>query len=207
MKYIYFQKANKNKYWKNISKKDWQNYQWQQKNRITDPNQLKLILPFSEQEFMNISDSLVKLRMAITPYYLSQIDPKDEFCPIKLQAIPSILETHISKNDFLDPLNEEGDCPVPGLEGVLTHRYPDRLVVYVTFQCAMYCRHCTRRRRAGEIDFPTPWKKILKAAEYIKKTETVRDILISGGDPLTLSTPYLEKILKLFRSIKHIEIN
>ncbi|PIV09947.1 lysine 2,3-aminomutase [Candidatus Roizmanbacteria bacterium CG02_land_8_20_14_3_00_36_15] len=205
-KFRFFQKAKKNSYWKKVFDKDWLDYRWQIKNRVTEPKILQKILYLTDKETKTIQRSLKILRMAITPYYLSQIDINDKFCPIKLQAVPTISETNISKSDFSDPLHEEEDCPVKGLEGVLTHRYPDRLIIYVTYQCAMYCRHCTRRRHAGETDLPTPWLKILKAAEYVKKTKTVRDILISGGDPLTLPTDYLEKIIKLFREIKHVEI-
>jgi len=203
---FYFQKAKRNPLWKNVSNKDWLNYKWQIKNRVTDPKALQKALDLTDKETETIQQSLKILRMAITPYYLSQIDIKDKFCPIRLQSIPTINETNITKSDFSDPLHEEEDCPVKGLEGVMTHRYPDRLIVYVTYQCAMYCRHCTRRRHAGETDLPTPFAKIQQAADYVRKTKTIRDILISGGDPLTLPQDYLEKIIKLFRSIPHVEI-
>jgi len=203
---VFFSKAKIHPYWKNISQKNWLDWRWQIKNRVTDSKFLQKLLHLSNKETETIKNSLKILRMAITPYYLSQIEVGNTLCPIRLQAVPTIFETKISSSDFQDPLHEEEDCPVKGLEGILTHRYPDRLIVYVTYQCAMYCRHCTRRRHAGETDLPTPWPKILKVAEYIKKTKTVRDVLISGGDPLTLSTDYLEKIIKLFRSIKHVEI-
>ncbi len=202
----YFAKSKIHPYWRNIKQKDWLNWQWQIENRVTSPKVLQKILNLSDAETNNIEKSLKILRMAITPYYLSQIEQGNSECPIRLQAIPTLSETQISKSDFSDPLHEEGDCPVKGLEGVMTHRYPDRLIVYVTYQCAMYCRHCTRRRHAGETDQPTPFAKIQQAADYVRKTKNVRDILISGGDPLTLPQDYLEKIIKLFRSIPHVEI-
>lgn len=202
----YFQKAKRNSYWKNVSNRDWFDYRWQINNRVTNPDQLQKILNLTDEETQSIHNSLKILRMAITPYYLSQIDINDPLCPIRLQSVPTLAETNIAKSDFSDPLHEEEDCPVKGLEGVLTHRYPDRLIIYTTYQCAMYCRHCTRRRHAGESDLPTPWIKILMAVEYIKKTKTIRDVLITGGDPLTLSNDYLEKILNLIRSIDHVEI-
>lgn len=205
-KLLYFVQAQKHPYWKNIKDKQWSDWQWQIKNRVTDPKNLQKILKLSDKETADISHSLKILRMAITPYFLSQIDPKDPFDPIKLQAIPTIAETKISPSDFIDPLYEEEDCPVKGLEGILTHRYPDRLIFYVTYQCSMYCRHCTRRRHAGETDLPTPWKKILQVADYIKKTKTIRDVLISGGDPFTLLDNQLEKIIKLIRNIPHVEV-
>ncbi len=202
---FFFRKAKKHPFWKNIPDSQWNDWTWQLKNRVADPRTLGGILNLSPEETGRISHSLNILRMAITPYYLSQIEEGNPDCPIRMQAVPTLHETHIVKGEAKDPLHEEEDCP-RGLEGVLTHRYPDRLILYVTYQCAMYCRHCTRRRHAGETDLPTPWVKILEAVSYMKNTKTIRDVLISGGDPLTLPTGYLEKILKLIRSIPHIEV-
>ena len=204
--FLYFAKAKKHPYWENISDRDWFDWTWQIKNRITDPLLLQKLLNLTDKETKNIQDSLKILRMAISPYFLSQIDIHDPHCPIRMQSVPTLFETNISREDLEDPLHEEEDCPVKGLEGVLTHRYPDRLIIYVTYQCSMYCRHCTRRRHAGETDLPTPFTLIEKAVEYIKKTKNIRDVLISGGDPLTLKTEYLEKIIKLIRTVKHVEI-
>lgn len=201
----YFRKAKIHPYWKQIPQASWNDWKWQLANRITNPAKLQAILSLRKEETDIIAKSLNILRMAITPHYLSQIEEGNPLCPIRLQAIPTMAETVIGANEKQDPLHEEEDCP-PGLEGVLTHRYPDRLIIYITYQCAMYCRHCTRRRHAGETDLPTPWHKIEEAVSYIKRTKTVRDILISGGDPLTLSTPYLEKILKKLRAISHVEV-
>ncbi|MFA5894268.1 MAG: lysine 2,3-aminomutase [Candidatus Shapirobacteria bacterium] len=201
-----YAKAKKHPYWKNISNKDWMDWRWQMKNSVGTADELGKILDLPKDRIEEIKKSLKILRMAITPYYLSQIDIKDPHCPIGLQAIPSIKETNIGESDLEDPLHEEADCPVKGLEGVITHRYPDRLIMYVTYQCSMYCRHCTRRRHAGETDLPTPFSKILKAIEYIRKTKTVRDVLITGGDPLILETDYLEKIIKEIRAISHVEV-
>lgn len=201
----FFQKALRHQYWKAVSQEDWMDWKWQMKNRVTDPKMLQKILDLTDEETDRIAHSLSILRMAITPYYISQIEQGNPDCPIRLQAVPTLKETHIISNEAKDPLHEEEDCPA-GLEGVLTHRYPDRLIIYVTYQCAMYCRHCTRRRHAGETDLPTPWVKILQAVAYIKKTKTIRDVLISGGDPLTLPTNYLEKILSLIRSVSHVEV-
>lgn len=201
-----YAKAKKHSYWKHVSNKDWNDWHWQMKNSVGKAEDLGKILGLSAERVEEIKKSLKMLRMAITPYYLSQIDIDDPNCPIGLQAIPQIRETEVAESDLEDPLHEEADCPVRGLEGVITHRYPDRLIMYVTYQCSMYCRHCTRRRHAGETDLPTPFEKILKAIEYIKKTKTVRDVLITGGDPLVLETDYLEKIIKRIREIDHVEI-
>lgn len=206
MNQLYFAKAQKHLYWRDVSQNDWLSWQWQMQNRVTKPRQLQEILDLSEKETQTIEKSLQILRMAITPYYLSQINLQDQNCPIRLQAIPTLAETNILKADCKDPLHEESDCPVSGLEGVLTHRYPDRLIIYVTYQCAMYCRHCTRRRHAGETDLPTPIAKIKQAVDYIRRTKTIRDVLISGGDPLTLPDEKIDEILGLVRNVPHVEI-
>ena len=142
------------------------------------------------------------LRMAITPYYLSLIDPDNPNCPIRKQAIPTINELVIKPEDLVDPLHEDGDSPVPGL----THRYPDRVLMLVTDQCSMYCRHCTRRRFAGQTDRALPMDVIDQAVEYIKNNPQIRDVVLSGGDPLTLSDERLETILQKIRAIPHVEI-
>jgi lysine 2,3-aminomutase len=140
--------------------------------------------------------------MAITPYYLSLIDLKDPHCPIRKQAIPSIRELHISSADLLDPLHEDVDAPVPGL----THRYPDRVLFLITDMCAMYCRHCTRRRFAGHTDAQSPSDRIQKGIDYIAKSPQVRDVLLSGGDALLVSDKFLESIIQRLREIPHVEI-
>ncbi|MGB9808897.1 MAG: KamA family radical SAM protein, partial [Caldanaerobacter sp.] len=181
---------------------DWYNWKWQIANRIETVEELKKYLPLSEEEEEAISKALTKLRMAITPYYLSLIDPNDPNDPIRKRAVPTIHELYQAPEDLVDPLYEDVDSPVPGL----THRYPDRVLMLVTDQCSMYCRHCTRRRFAGETDAPMPMDKIEKQIEYIRNTPQIRDVLISGGDPLTLSDSRLEEIIKRLREIPHVEI-
>jgi len=145
---------------------------------------------------------LQEYRMAITPYYLSLIDPDDPFDPIRQQAIPTTHELHRSSSDLEDPLNEDLDSPVPGL----THRYPDRVLFLITENCSMYCRHCTRRRFAGHHDKAPPQSHIDSALEYIERTPAVRDVLLSGGDALLISDKNLEDILKRLKEIPHVEI-
>lgn len=181
---------------------DWYNWKWQIANRIETVEELKKYLPLSEEEEEAISKAFQKLRMAITPYYLSLIDPNDPNDPIRKRAVPTIHELYQAPEDLVDPLYEDVDSPVPGL----THRYPDRVLMLVTDQCSMYCRHCTRRRFAGETDAPMPMDKIEKQIEYIRNTPQIRDVLISGGDPLTLSDSRLEEIIKRLREIPHVEI-
>jgi len=140
--------------------------------------------------------------MAITPYYASLIETQNPRCPIRRQAVPTEKELMIDHWDMVDPLSEDEDSPVKGI----THRYPDRVLFLVTDQCSMYCRHCTRRRFAGQLDKPLRRDQIDNAIEYIRETPEVRDVLLSGGDPLLLGDEVLEYILKKLRMIKHVEI-
>src|SRR5699024_7282264 len=156
--------------------KEWTDWKWQVRNRITDVETLKKIINITEKEEKEMGEVLEKFRMGITPYYASLMDPDDPNCPIRMQAIPTIMETYESVADMEDPLSEDEDSPVPGI----THRYPDRVLFLITDQCSMYCRHCTRRRFAGQQDAGVPMDKIEKGIEYIKNTKEVRDVLLSG---------------------------
>jgi lysine 2,3-aminomutase len=180
-------------------KDDWK---WQFAHRITTTEQLKQLLPLTQREQDEINTCLGTFRMAITPYYASLIDPNDPHDPIRMQAVPSILETRVDENDLCDPLGEMADSPVPHV----VHRYPDRVLLLVTLQCAMYCRHCTRRRAVGEEDKPITEAQLQKAISYIRAHAEIRDVLISGGDPLTMSTAKLEHIIASLRAIEHVEI-
>lgn len=181
---------------------NWNSWQWQMKNRINDIETLNNYIHLSADEHKGLHACLHLFRMAITPYYASLMDPHDPHCPIRKQAVPSAHELMTTKCDLQDPLCEEADSPVPGL----THRYPDRALLLVTDQCAMYCRHCTRRRLAGQNDGALPKKQIEAALDYIRRTPAIRDIVISGGDPLTLPDMQIEFLLSQLRAIPHIEI-
>jgi lysine 2,3-aminomutase len=186
----------------NVSNEEWKDWKWQLKNRIKDVESLKKYLNITSQEEEALNKSLKLLRMTITPYYLSLINEDDPDDPVRKQAIPTISETKRSDEDMPDPLHEDVDSPAPGI----THRYPDRVLFLITDQCAMYCRHCTRRRKAGETDRMMPESQLEKSLEYIRNTPQVRDVLLSGGDPLTVSTSRLEYIISELRKIEHIEI-
>lgn len=160
------------------------------------------VISLTAAQETSIAECLKDLRMAITPYFCTLMDPVDPTCPIRLQAVPTVSELTRKADELADPLGEECDSPVKGL----THRYPDRVLFLVTDQCAMYCRHCTRRRLSGQMDRPLPLEEIKAGLEYIRRTPTVRDVLISGGDPLTMAEPRLEFILKSIREIPHVEI-
>lgn len=185
-----------------IEDSQWNDWKWQIKNRVETLDQLKKYLTLTPQEEEGVKQSLATLRMAITPYYLSLIDPNDPNCPIRKQAVPTAPETNIAPTDLLDPLHEDSDSPVPGL----THRYPDRVLLLITDMCSMYCRHCTRRRFAGQKDDESPADNIQNAIDYIAATPQVRDVLLSGGDGLMVSDAKLESIIKRLRAIPHVEI-
>ena len=185
-----------------VSDEQWNDWKWQVKNRIETLEDLKKYIPLTQEEEEGVSRSLQTLRMAITPYYLTLIDPENPNDPVRKQAIPTGSETHISPADLLDPLHEDEDSPVKGL----THRYPDRVLLLITDMCSMYCRHCTRRRFAGQKDDETPADYIQKAIDYIADTPQVRDVLLSGGDALMVSDAKLESIIKRLRAIPHVEI-
>lgn len=188
--------------WKDVTAEDWNDWRWQVENRIDTVEKLKKVINITEQESTDISKVLEKFRMGITPYYAAHMDKDDPRDPIRMQAVPTIAETHVSSADMLDPLHEDSDSPAPGL----THRYPDRVLFLITDQCSMYCRHCTRRRFAGQCDDEVGMGNIDKCIEYIRNTPTVRDVLLSGGDALLVSDEKLEYIIKKLREIPHVEI-
>lgn len=180
----------------------WQDWTWQYRNRITTVDELAQVIRLSEQDRRDISACLGRFRMAITPYYAALMDRTDPDCPIRRQAVPRIEETQILPVELADPLAEERDSPVPHI----VHRYPDRVLFLITHRCAMYCRHCTRRRTVGEEDRDISPGEIEQAARYIDAQPQIRDVLISGGDPLTLSDQTLASIIARLRQIDHVEI-
>jgi len=194
--------ANKRRLFADVPAKDWNDWKWQIRNRVETLDELKEHISLSPAEEEGVKKCLQTMRMAVTPYYLSLIDPGDPCDPVRRQCIPTAFELHAAKADLLDPLHEDADSPVPHL----THRYPDRVLMLITDQCSMYCRHCTRRRFAGHTDAMTPPDIVDRQVEYIKSHTEVRDVLLSGGDPLTLSDERLESILKKLRAINHVEI-
>jgi len=183
-----------------VSDEDWNDWRWQVKNRITTLEELKKYINLTEEE--DDPRILKEYRMAITPYYLSLIDPDDPYDPVRKQAIPTVYELDRYVGDLEDPLSEDVDSPVEGL----THRYPDRVLFLVTENCSMYCRHCTRRRFAGHHDMAPPQSQIDACIEYIRDTPSIRDVLLSGGDALLISDKKMEEILKKLKEIPHVEI-
>ena len=186
----------------NVTDEQWNDWKWQVKNRIETLEDLKKYVSLTPEEEEGVKKTLQTLRMAITPYYISLIDPNNPDCPVRKQAVPTGKETYQSPADLLDPLHEDEDSPVPGL----THRYPDRVLLLITDMCSMYCRHCTRRRFAGQKDGESAIDRIDRAIDYIARTPQVRDVLLSGGDSLMVSDERLEYIISKLRQIPHVEI-
>src|SRR6476659_3041089 len=189
-------------FWKHIPDELWNDWKWQLKNRITNVEQLEKLLPtLTPEERAGTILANSKLAMAITPYFFNLIDPADENCPIRRQVIPRIEETRTASWEMADPCGEDAHSPVPGL----VHRYPDRVLFLVTDRCASYCRYCTRSRlvsNATGYDFHPDFERQI---DYIRRTPTIRDVLLSGGDPLLFSDEKLESLLAALRSIKHVE--
>ena len=187
---------------KDVTDEQWNDWHWQVANRLDSVEKIKQVINLTPQEEEDIAKVLNGFRVGITPYYASLMDPDDPYCPVRMQAVPTIAETHRGEADMLDPLHEDEDSPAPGL----THRYPDRVLFLITDQCSMYCRHCTRRRLAGETDGARSMDDINACIEYIRKTPVVRDVLLSGGDCLCVEDDVLEYIISELRKIEHVEI-
>jgi len=190
-------------YWANVSDADWNDWRWQLKHRVTKVSQLERLMPTltPEERAGAILAGESKLSMAITPYFFNLIDPADESCPIRRQVIPRLEETTTSRWEMSDPCGEDSHSPVPGL----VHRYPDRVLFLVTDRCAAYCRYCTRSRlvsNASGYDFHPEFDRQLA---YIESHPEVRDVLLSGGDPLLLGDEKLEYLLSRLRAIPHVE--
>lgn len=190
------------KMWADITDEQWNDWHWQVANRLDNAEKIGQVINLTEREKKEINKVTGQFRAGITPYYALMMDEDDPRDPIRMQAVPTIAEMHKGKGDMVDPLHEDEDSPVPGI----THRYPDRVLFTLTDQCSMYCRHCTRRRYAGETDSARSPEEIEAGIAYIKNTPEVRDVLLSGGDPLMLSDDRLEYILRELRNIPHVEI-
>lgn len=181
-------------------KKQWDDYEWQLKNRFSEPEGIAEILDIPKNEAQDIIKVSSRYRYAVSPYYLSLIDPENPQCPIKLQSIPSVNE--LDDRGVLDPMAEEESTPVE----LVTRRYPDRLIIKVTNMCGMYCRFCQRRRLIGEFDTHASKARIINAIDYVRENKEIRDVLITGGDAFLLADPEIEWILKELRDIPHVEI-
>lgn len=184
---------------------NWQDWKWQLKHSVTSIDAFEKLLDirFPEGERKRLEMTLRTFPLSVTPYYLSLIDTQDyQNCPVYRQAFPSPAELEIDRCDMADPLAEDQDSPAPGI----THRYPDRVLFHISNVCSMYCRHCTRKRKVGDQDSIPGREELEKGIAYIRNHPEVRDVLLSGGDPLMLSDAYLDWILGEIRAIEHVQV-
>ena len=183
----------------------WKDWRWQLRHAVRDISTFEQVLGirFNREEREQLQKTIDKFPLNITPYYLSLIDVNDyRNDPIFKQAFPSFKELIVENYELSDPLAEDRDSPCP----CITHRYPDRVLFLVSNTCAMYCRHCTRKRKVGDVDSIPGREEILAGIDYIRSTPQVRDVLLSGGDPFMLSDEYLDWILTELRAIPHVEV-
>ncbi len=190
--------------WADVPEDDWRDWRWQSQNAIRLPKQLAALLPLSPEDRAAMDALQAEYKLTIPPYYFSLIDPADPLDPIRLQSFPSPLEmAGAAGTEEDDPLDEEKDAPVPGL----THRYPDRALLVTTHVCTMYCRFCTRKRatmRRGGWDAVS--RDDERMVEYVRNHPEIRDVIVSGGDPLTLPLTKLEFFLKNLAAIPHVDV-
>lgn len=187
--------------WEHVPESDWNNWIWQLKNRITTLEQLEQYIELTPEERAGCEHANTKLAMAITPYFFNLIDREDPNCPVRKQVIPREGEMTVGQEEMLDPVGEDGHSPVPGL----VHRYPDRVLFLVTDRCAAYCRYCTRSRLVSNAQDYNFHPEFEAGLTYIEQHPEVRDVLLSGGDPLLLSDKKLDYLLGRLRAIPHVE--
>lgn len=185
-----------------VERHQWNDWAWQQRNRLRTLEALEEVFALTPGEREAFEGSIDRFRVAITPHYASLMSQEDPLCPLRLQALPQPGELQVFDFELADPLAEEAHMPVAGL----THRYPDRALLYVSHNCPMYCRHCTRKRKVSDPSTAASRTQISEAIEHIERTPAIRDVIVSGGDPLTLSDARLADILSRLRGIQHVEV-
>ncbi|NLE45084.1 MAG: lysine 2,3-aminomutase [Chloroflexi bacterium] len=187
--------------WNDVPNEKWNDWRWQITHRLNSLDEIRRIIRLTPSEEAGIA-AQHRFRLDITPYFASLIDPDDPACPIRRQVIPTVQELEGFESGMADSLNEEAHSPVPGL----VHRYPDRVLMLVTTQCASYCRYCTRSRIVGDPHAQFSQAQYDAQIDYIAQAPSVRDVLVSGGDPLVLPERILDRILTRLRAIPHVEI-
>ncbi|MCE5269142.1 MAG: KamA family radical SAM protein [Planctomycetaceae bacterium] len=195
-------RAFRKAFYPGVPDREWNDWHWQARNRLRNLAQLEQVLVLSEDERAALSESGAMLPASVTPYYMSLVSRDDRSQPLRRTVIPTRAELDRGRGEADDPLGEDGDSPVPGL----VHRYPDRVLLLVTDFCSSYCRYCTRSRMVGHGRVNPNEARLEQAFEYIRRTPMIRDVLISGGDPLALSDERLDWILSQLRGIPHVEM-
>lgn len=188
-----------------VTRSAWCDWRWQLNHSVRDIDSFEDLLGirFTGERRKELEQTVSIFPLSVTPYYLSLIDRDNyEDDPVFRQAFPDPHELHIEQGDMSDPLAEDIDSPVAGI----THRYPDRVLLHISNICSMYCRHCTRKRKVGDVDSIPDRNQIQTGLDYIRNTATIRDVLLSGGDPLMLNDEYLDWILTELRQISHVKV-
>ncbi|MFN2548559.1 MAG: KamA family radical SAM protein [Myxococcales bacterium] len=181
---------------------EWRDWRWQLRNSVRSAADLARFIPLTEDERRGCEETAAVFRLGISPYYLSLIDPDHPFCPIRMQSIPVRAEASVQIGELRDPLGEDRHRPVRAL----VHKYPDRVLLLAVDHCSVYCRHCTRRRITSGDEGGISREELSEAIAYLREHTEVRDVVVSGGDPLLLSTARLVELLQEIRSLPHVEI-
>lgn len=197
-----FPPLKRHDFWKDVADNKWNDWVWQQQNRVKRLDQLERLISLTPEERAAFLSAEKKFRIAITPYYLSLIDRDDPMCPIRRQAVPQPGESRHLLTELEDPSGEDSMAPAPGI----VHRYPDRVLLYTTHNCAVYCRFCTRKRKVSNPDSAMSVDDLTQAIDYIRSRPEVREVIVSGGDALSNSDERLFSILSRLRAIDHVEI-
>jgi lysine 2,3-aminomutase len=180
----------------------WRDFRWQLRHAVRSLEELERLVPLTGDERAGCIETRGIFRLGISPYYLSLIDPDHPFCPVRMQAIPVRAEAHAHEGELRDPLGEDQHRPVRAI----VHKYPDRVLLLALDHCSVYCRHCTRRRITSGEEGGISREELDEAVRYLREHREVRDVLVSGGDPLLLSTPRLLELLAAVRAVPHVEI-
>ena len=187
--------------WTGVPAEDWNSWKWQLKKRLTKLEDLEAHMELTREEREGCLFAKRKMALAITPYFFNLIDRDDSNCPIRRQVIPRSGEKQTAPEELLDPVGEEDTKPVEGI----VHRYPDRVLFLVTDRCAAYCRYCTRSRLVSNAQDYNFHPEFERGLDYIRNTPEIRDVLLSGGDPLLLSNRKLDYLLGELQKIPHVE--
>jgi lysine 2,3-aminomutase len=185
-----------------VTEEAWRDWRWQHRHALRTPEELARLVELTDGERRGLADTARRFRLGITPYYAALMDPGHPSCPVRMQAIPVAAEAAVAPGDLRDPLGEDGHRPVRAV----VHKYPDRVLFLATDTCSVYCRHCTRRRITGGEEGAFDRAGAEEGVAYVRAHPEVRDVIVSGGDPLVLGDDRLGWLLRELRAIGHVEI-
>ena len=188
--------------WRDVSSEQWNDWRWQARECVQDLGALEQIMALTAEERRGAMAAEQEFPFSITPYYAALCDPDDPMCPVRMQAVPHVAETRRMPFQLRDPLAEDAHMPVPGL----VHRYPDRALLLLNNMCPVYCRYCLRKRLTGEVNEVLSRAGIERAVAYLRAHPEVRDVILSGGEPLYAADARLQEVLAALRGVSSIEI-